>query len=59
MFDRFIHTLKEKILGDKSLYNQISEAMESILNSTNIESTHRQTEKEQQYTVTDKFEDLD
>jgi hypothetical protein len=51
--------LKEKILGDKSLYNQISEAMESILSSTNIESTHRQTEKEQQYTVTDKFEDLD
>jgi hypothetical protein len=44
IFDRVIGGLKEKITGDKSLYSQISETMESVLNSTNIESTYKKTE---------------
>lgn len=58
IFDRFIGVLKEKFTGDKSLYNQISEAMEKVLGSTNIESTYKSTERESSYARRNKFSDL-
>ena len=49
IFDKFIGTIKEKIFGEKSLYSQISRTMEEVLESTNIENTHRATETQELY----------
>ena len=57
IFDRVIGGIREKLTGEKSLYDQISETMENILGSVNVEKIEIQNRKEP-YTGKMKFSDL-
>ena len=45
IFEKVLGIIKEKFFGNKSLYSQITESMETVLGSMNVEDTTRKTER--------------